>query len=137
MEPAHLQRSVTIFTNWTTDQDVALYPHPISENIGVCSRVQNYFSTNTLFNYVLLILISERGLKHKYPNNISEGVFMFSLMLNFAVASNEYNIFIHIMYLHRLSLLSSVEFSLQCLIRSGTLIHSIDNSKLLKRKLKE
>lgn len=131
LEPAHLQLSVTIFTNWITDQDVALYPHPISENIGVCSRDQNYFSTNTLFNYVLLILISERGLKHKYPNTISEGVFMYSLKLNFAVASNEY------MYLQRLSLLSSVEFSLQCLIRSGTLIHSIDNSKLFKRKLKE
>lgn len=56
---------------------------------------------------------------------------MFSLKLNFAVASNEY------MYLHRLSLLSSVGFSLQCLNRSGTLIHSIDNSTLFKRKLKE
>lgn len=129
LEPAHLQRNVTIFTNWITGQDVALHPHPISENIGVCSRDQNYFSINTF--HLLRILISERGLKHKYPNNISEVVFMFSLKLNFAVASNDY------MYLHRLSLLSSVEFSLQCLIHSGTLIHSIENSKLFKRKLKE
>lgn len=86
LEPAHLQRSVTTFTNWITDQDVALYP--ISENIGVCSRDQNYFSTNTF--HLLLILISERRLKQKYPNNISEGGFMFSLKLNFAAASNEY-----------------------------------------------